>query len=81
MRADDVLAKTPAQDFIGTFGNARAADLPVPPLKRQFLHQTQTAVDLDGPVDHAAGHFRGHDFDHIGQIAYVFAAIDAQAHS
>ena len=66
MRADEVLPQPPAKDFVGAFGDARAADLAVPPFEGQFFHQAQTAVDLDGAVDNAAGHLRGHDFHHIG---------------
>lgn len=64
--ADEVLAEAPAQHFVGAFGDAGAADLPVPPFERQLFHQSQAAVDLDCAIDHTARHLGGHHFDHVG---------------
>ena len=75
MRADKVLRQPPAQDFVGAFRDARAADLAIPPFERQLFHQSQAAVNLDRSVDDAARHLSGHDLYHVRKIAHVVAVI------
>jgi hypothetical protein len=44
MRANKILSEAPAQNFVGSFGDSRAANLAIPRFERQLLHQTQSAV-------------------------------------
>ena len=74
---DQMLRHAPAQDFGGPFGDANTAQLPVPPLERQLLHQPQASMDLNRAVDDAARRFRANNLRPVRQITHILAAIAA----
>src|SRR6185312_12031704 len=64
-----------ALDFVGALADPADAHLAVPALEGQVLGHAVAAVNLHGPVDHAAAGLAGDELGHAGLHAIRLAAI------